>query len=100
MANTGKQRSITIEIDKTVNNNSLNSYPRTYDGKLSFSFGGVNFPEISEQDLAYMQLSDYQTRLDAYKSYVQSIEPGIDINASTELGHEAYRENLTVCPIN
>lgn len=88
---TGMQRATELMIDKTIAGSSLEGYPRTY--RLGDSFG--NHIAMTNVQLAEMPIVDYQSRLAAFKTYVESIENGVIIELE-----DAYRENLTECPIN
>lgn len=66
-------------------------YPRTY--RLYDEFGV--YPSIDKSILAAILPAEYMKRLEAFKRYVESVEIGIEVDVS-----EAYRENLTACPIN
>jgi len=87
---TGMQRATELSIDKTVAGSSVSGYPRVY--KLGDSFS--NYATMTNQELAEMPVELYKERLTAFKTYVESIEVGVSIDLS-----EAYRENLTACPI-
>lgn len=87
---TGMQRATELTVNKTVAGSNVSGYPHVY--KLGDSFG--NYVTMTSQELAEMPVDGYQARLTAFKTYVESIEIGISIDLS-----EAYRENLTACPI-
>lgn len=99
MAKTGMQRSLTVSINKTIAGMQVDGYPHTYDGKLAFSFGNTNYPVINDLQLATMPTVDYQNRLMVFKNYVQSLEQGLNFSTDTDTNAEAYRVNLTSCPI-
>jgi hypothetical protein len=99
MANTGYQRSLTIEVNKTVAGVQSGGYPRTYNGKNEFTYNGTSYPAIDTLLLATMPIEDYQSRLYAFKAYVEALEPGLDIDAAMVAGKDAYRENLGACPL-
>ena len=100
MANTGYQRSLTLQINKTIAGVQADEYPRTYQGRNEFTQNGTVYAAIDTLTMATMPTEDYMARLVAFKAYVEAIEQGLDIEASTVAGNEAYRENLTACPIN
>lgn len=100
MANTGYQRSLTIVVNKTVAGVQQAGYPRTYFGRFEFTFNGTTYPPIETSRMATMPTEDYQARLEAFKSYIESLEVGLDVDEATVPGGEAYRENLGACPIN
>jgi hypothetical protein len=99
MANTGKQRSLTMIVNKTVAGVQSEDYPRTYYGRNEFTQNSIVYPAIDTLRMSTMPLADYTARLAAFKAYVESIEAGLDVDESTIAGSEAYRENLTACPI-
>ncbi|WP_368114265.1 hypothetical protein [Bacteroides sp. RTP21281st1_E4_RTP21281_210402] len=88
--NTGMQRATELTVSKEVGGVSVTGYPRIY--KLGDSFG--NNAAMTSKELAEISIEAYQARLTDFAAYVESIEIGISIDIS-----EAYRENLTVCPI-
>ena len=88
--NTGMQRATELTVSKEVGGANVTGYPRTY--KLGDSF--ANNAAMTSKELAEISIELYQARLSAFKTYVESIEIGISIDLS-----EAYRENLTACPI-
>lgn len=100
MANTGFQRSLTVTVDKTIAGVRQAGYPRTYYGRLEFSYGGQVYPEIDALTMSTMPVAIYNARLEAFKRYVESLEVGLNIDLSTVPGSEAYRQNLGACPIN
>lgn len=100
MANTGKQRSLTVQVNKAIAGVQASGYPHTYYGRNEFTWNSTTYPAIDTLTMATMPVVDYQARLDAFKSYVESLESGLDIDATVEPGKDAYQENLTACPIN
>lgn len=99
MALTGKERSLTVQISLTIAGVLQPSYPHTYQGRNAFTWDGVDYPTISPCDMQMMSYADYATRLADFELYVQSIEVGLDISSVTVAGKEAYRDNITSCPI-
>lgn len=99
MANTGKQRSLTMNVNKTTAGVQSDGYPRTYYGRNEFTYNGVVYPAIDAFRMATMPVVDYDARLAAFKAYVETIELGLDVDETIIVGGEAYRENLTACPI-
>lgn len=79
MALTGKKRSLTVKITKTLAGEIVDGYPRTYLGSISFSHAGTEYPAIDAERLALMPIEQYQARLSAFIAYVQSQEAGLDI---------------------
>lgn len=92
LVNTGMQRSLTLVVKKTVG--SVTS-SQTFDGRLAFSSYGA----ISDAQLARMPQAEFQQRLADFKTYVQSIIPGLAIDATTEAGRGAYRTATDSCPV-
>lgn len=92
LVNTGMQRSLVLVVKKTVGSITTS---QTYDGRLAFSSYGA----ISDLTLSRMALADYEQRLADFKAYVQSIIPGLDIDATTEAGRGAYRIAVDACPV-
>ncbi len=99
MAFTGKDRSLTVIIDKTIAGVRQEGYPKTYQGRNEFAHNGANYPAIDELRMMTMPIVQYQNRLTAFKSWVESLEVGLNFNTDTLSGHEAYRENTVDCPI-
>lgn len=98
--NTGRQRSLTLQVIKTVNGVIIPGYEsKIYDGKLAFTVSGSPYPIITDQELAKMNQSEFERRLKAFCTYVESREPGLKIDEMTETGYEAVRTNTDVCPI-
>ena len=97
--NTGIERCKTLTIDKQVDGVSIADYPKVYNLLAAFTVNGNSYGIITE--VAFQQLStpDYQDRLADFKDYVEAAEAIADVDAITEVGSEAYRENLTSCPI-
>lgn len=79
MALTGKVRSLTVKITKTLAGEIVAGYPRTYLGMISFTHGGTEYPAIDGEMLALMPVEQYQARLAAFIAHVQSQEAGLDI---------------------
>jgi len=97
MAYTGKQRSLTLVIGKTVAGENQAGYPKTYYGRNEFTYNSVTYPAIDTLKMATMPIDDYTTRLAAFIAYAESQEAGLVVDdVVTEI---AYRENLTACPI-
>ena len=81
MALTGKKRSLTVKITKTLAGEITTGYPRTYLGAISFSHAGAEYPAIDADRLAAMPIEQYQARLAAFIAHVQTQEAGLDIAA-------------------
>lgn len=97
MANTGYQRGLTLTINKYVNGNLVSGYPNIYYGRNAFTWNSVNYPAITPTELAEMDTATFDTRLAAFKAYVQNLEAGLDIDAVAT--NAAYQQNLGACPL-
>lgn len=98
--NTGRQRSLTLQVIKTVNGTIIPGYEsKIYDGKLAFTASGYPYPVITDEELAKLNQNLFEQRLNAFCKYVESREPGLKISEMTETGFEAVRTNTDVCPI-
>jgi hypothetical protein len=86
--NTGMQRAETLTISKSVGGTLV--YEHSYSLLSAFS----TYSAITSQDVTEMSVASYTARLEAFKEYVESIEVGLSISTT-----DAYRENLTSCPI-
>lgn len=84
------QRALELVVNKKISGVSLNGYPRTY--RLGGAFG--NYIQMTNAELAETPVAVYQDRLKAFKTYVESVETGLTVDIS-----DAYRKNLTECPI-
>lgn len=93
LVNTGLERSLLLVVDQYINGVKQTSVK--YDGRLSFG----SWPAITSSQLARMSQDDFYARLAAFKAYVESIVPGLDIDAVTEAGRAAVRANSGSCPI-
>lgn len=93
LVNTGLERSLLLVVDQYINGVKQTSVK--YDGRLSFG----SWPAITSSQLARMSQDDFYARLAAFKAYVESIVPGLDIDAVTETGRGAVRANSGSCPI-
>ena len=86
-------------VNKTIAGVQAEGYPRTYYGRNEFTYNAIVYPAIEPLTMATMPVVDYEARLAAFNSYVETIEQALDVDATTIVGGEAYRENLTACPI-
>jgi len=59
---------------------------------ITDAFG--TYTAITTSELANLSVSDYEARLTAFKSYVESVNIGLSVNTTA-----AYQENTTACPI-
>lgn len=90
LINTGMQRATELVVSKKAGDVSVGGYPRVYN--LRDAFG--NFIAMSNDELARMPVDSFKARVAGFKTYVESVEIGVSINAG-----DAYRENLGTCPI-
>jgi len=98
--NTGIERCKTLTIDKKLaGGDSLPGYPKDYNILLAFTGPGGSYAAITETNFKRLTEANYILRLNAFKSYVQSVEGITSVDAVTETGYEAYRENLLSCPL-
>jgi hypothetical protein len=97
--NTGIERCQTFRINKEVSGVSMTGYPKNYDITAAFTAGGNSYAVLTEQEFQELPEADYLDRLADYKTYIQTAEDIASVDAITEEGYEAYRENTTSCPI-
>ena len=71
---------MTITVTKTIAHELAPGYPRTYYGRNSFDWSNTNYPAITEEDLSLMSVNNYIARLNAFKSFVQLQETGLEID--------------------
>lgn len=88
---TGMQRATELVVEKRIDGISAEGYPHTYRLYDEFDI----YPSIEKSTLATILPDDYVKRLEAFKRHIESIEIGVEVDTT-----EAYRKNLTVCPIN
>ena len=100
MAQTGMERSLTVIISKTIGGIIQQGYPVTYQGRSAFTLSEVIYPAITLDQMVSMSVEDYNARLTAFKAYVESRESGLSLSTDLVEGYEAYKENLTACPID
>ncbi len=93
------QRGVTLEITKEVSNQTLPGYPKSYSVLVAFSVNGRSYGVLTETQLQQLSVTDYTNRLSDFKDYVEAAEGIVSVDAVTESGYEAYRENTTSCPI-
>ena len=98
--NTGIERAKTLTVDKQVGSISFTGYPKNYDITAAFTVGGdpYYFP-LTNQQFQQLSTSDYNARLEAFKTYIESEEGIADLDAITDSGTPASQENTTACPI-
>jgi len=95
MANTGKQRSLTVTINKRIAGVLQDGYPHVYQGRNAFG----TYLAITSSQLGQMPVTDYDARLADFEAYVEGIEVGLSFDTDIVTGSEAYKLNTTACPI-
>lgn len=75
MGATGKKRSLTLEVNKTIAGVVAGGYPKTYRGLNAFG----SYVAMTSDQLALMPVADYEARLAAFNVYVETQEPGLSI---------------------
>lgn len=96
--NTGIKRSLTFQVIKQVNGVIVTGYPITYNGQQAFTYNGITYPLLSSPAFAIMSDADYNIRLNAFKAYVSTIEPGINFDTDIAVGYEPVKTDLGDCP--
>lgn len=99
MAITGNQRSLSLQITKTIGSQIQDGYPKTYQGRSQFIWNDNFYESITANEMALISLDDFNARLADFKSYVESLEVGLSVDDSLTVGNEAYKTNTTTCPI-
>lgn len=79
MALTGKKRSLTVMITKTLAGEIVAGYPKTYYGAQAFTWNGTVYETIDSTRLATMKEADYTARLTNFQAWVQNQETGLNI---------------------
>lgn len=97
--NTGIERCQILTINKTLSGISLSGYPKNYSILAAFTANSNSYGVITATEFQQLSETNYLNRLSDFKSYVSASEDNIDIDAVTEEGYEAYRENTIACPI-
>lgn len=82
------QRATSLVITKSVGGVAV--YTKTYSLLSAFS----TFAAITTSTCASLSVSNYTSRLNAFKSYVESSEVGLTVDITG-----AYIQNTTSCPI-
>lgn len=88
--NTGMERAYELTVIRRVNGAYVEGYPRVY--RMTDDFG--TFSAIRKEEISTMPLARYKDRLKAFVQYLENVEIGVKVNMD-----EAYRKNLTACPI-
>lgn len=82
--NTGRNRSLTLNITKKINGGVVSGYPHIYEGKNSFIWNGVTYPSITSTQFRQLSFDNYLIRLEDFKQYVQSLESGLDVDGDLD----------------
>lgn len=93
---TGGYRCTTVTVDKKdADGASLTGYPVTE----SFLDAFDSEPAITELELRQMTDTQYQNRLAAFKTYLESNHSGLDHDAALVAGSEPNGTDSMLCPI-
>ncbi|MEA4981430.1 MAG: hypothetical protein VB066_01805 [Paludibacter sp.] len=96
--NTGIQRSLTISVTKKISDIVQPGYPIIYQGRNAFNYLESSYPTITYDQMADLTNEEYNTRLTAFKLYVQNLEAGLNIDVIQS--NVPFLENTTSCPIS
>jgi hypothetical protein len=103
-SNTGYQRAKTLNIEKRVGGVMAVGYPKSFSILNPFTVSGVSYGLLREdstyKEFSRLSLAQYNARLAAFKLYVEQAEIGLNVDAVTVSGHEAYTLNLDNCPLD
>lgn len=88
--NTGKRRSLTIDVVRYEDSVIINT--TTYDGLLAFN----SYPTITLNDLALMTDNQYLQRLNDFTLYVGTLEPNVDFLSNL---NDPYGNSISCNPI-
>lgn len=80
MALTGFKRSMTLTVNKTLAGIMAQGYPKTFRGMDAFTYQATEYPTINSTLLATLPTEAFETRLAAFKKYVEIQEPGLHID--------------------
>ena len=99
--NSGLQRSLTLKVVMKLNGVPVPGYPHIYQGRNAFTHPGtgIEWPAISAEYMAVMELNDFNARLADFNDYVQQLEFNLSVEDDLIPGADARRENTTACPI-
>ena len=89
---TGTKRSLTFTVTKTIGGEVQVGYPKEYDGRLAFP----GYAALSDSEAQKLTDIEFDTRLNAFYAYVQSVEPGW--NPVTDMTNEAEVTDEVACP--
>lgn len=90
--NTGVKRSLTFTVTKKIGGTVQVGYPRSYDGRLSFP----GYSAITDDQAKKLTDTEFNTRLSAFHSYVNSIEAGLDVD--NDATNDAVVTDESACP--
>lgn len=94
--NTGYQRATTLTIITKVN--GVQTASNVLPFMEQFVYNGTTYPAVDETQIAQMEQTTYDARVNAYAAYVQANYqnqyPGLTV---TSAGSHPY--NATVCPL-
>lgn len=99
MAITGYERSLTVDIDKTIAGEQADGFPHTYYGRNAFTHNSTTYDAIDVQRMITMPQTVFDARLAAFMAYIEALESGLVFDTDVVDGYEAHRQNLTACPI-
>lgn len=95
----GTYRNQILEVTKQVGGTTASGYPKDYDIKEGFSQSGVTYSTLTGSEFAQLSDADYETRRDAFYSYVAAQEDVTDdIYNNISTGFEATGTDHTNCP--
>ena len=90
--NTGYARKKTLTITKGSTTN-------TYNITAAFSYGGTNYPALSDKEFAQMSNADYEARRTVFIGSVQSLHSGLATDCpDLTIGSVEY--NTVACPLS
>jgi hypothetical protein len=99
--NTGYLKTLYIEVTKYCGNEICVAdppYPRGYNGMQAFTWDNVDYPELDLTTLNELSYPDeFLERLNAWKSYVESQEPGLYLDRDLDPESEPYFEDKGIC---
>lgn len=69
-----------MTINKIIAGEQVSGYPKIYYGIQAFTYNSVSYAVITSTQLATLSVTAYEERLEAFQSYVESQELGLDIS--------------------
>jgi len=100
MANTGIERSLSLRVTKRISGIIQPGFPTIYQGIKAFTVGNNVYQQITVTQLARLTDEAFNARLADFKTHIESLEQGLNIETDIIDGNSPSRENLTACPIN